>query len=1002
MVRTILLYVLGIIVLGIHSKNTCAQYFGQNKPSYENFNFQLYKTPHFDIYHYLKSDSLISKLAKLSETWYHHHQQILLDTFNVENPMLIYSNHADFQQTNAIHGLISIGTGGVTEGFKKRIVFPLSYSSYQTYHVIGHEMVHAFQYDLLNKYTLSGLATVQNIPLWMIEGMAEYLSIGNYDSQTVLWMRDALIHKNFPTLMEMTYNLKYSPYRFGHAFWSYISNTYGEQYIRKLFLETAEKGVDRAVSDMFYISLDSLSVNFKNALNDQLLKNVNDSVLTVYGDKFITKKNGGSYNLSPSVSPDGKHIIFLSEKDLFSLDLFLADTKSGDTICKLYSSTHHDAIDAINFVETAGTWSPDSRYFAYVAFIKGESALIIFDIKKQKIINEVFLKEMDAISFPAWSPTNKNKIAYTGIKDGQTDLYLYDLNEKTYEKLTSDAFSNFQAKWQPDGKGLFYVTDESCSEQKLTTDKQCNIAYLDLATKTHKVFTTFDGAENLNPLINKNGSEFYFLSDRDGTRNIYCYQLTTDQILQLTFYPTGVTGLTNLSPAMDLSGNSLYYNILNNGEFSIIKTNTEKIKGLSKIVDKTSLDLSSTRITSYSHFLSSVDENIIDNRLAYKASIDSFYTGTIQSKFKLDYIGNTAVGVVASRFGSGFAGSVQTRFSDILGEHVLYSGISINGKIYDFGGLAAYVNQKTRLKKGISISHIPYQTGYYSYDEDGNISYFFRRIFVDKVSLFGYYPINKTHRFELGISGANYSFRTEKIDDYNYYYSYLSQESKVVESPDPFRAFIVDAAWVMDNSTFGLTAPIEGKRLRIGYERYFSDANLNNILIDFRKYFFWKPYSLAFRIYHHGRYGKKNDATYDMYIGYPWYIRGYEGGSIYGNEEDGKISIQQLTGSKIIVSNLEFRIPFSGPGKYAMIKSRSFFSDLALFYDGGIAWDSDSDPSWEFSTSTIEKRIPIMSTGLALRINLFGAFIIEPYYAFPIHQGIVHNGNFGLNLLAGW
>ena len=147
-----------------------AQYFGQNKPSYKQFNFELFKTPHFEIYHYSTSDSLIKTIALKSEQWYSYHQQVLMDTFKVRNPLILYSSHADFQQTNAIHGYIGIGTGGVTEGFKKRIVMPVSYSKLQTNHVLGHEMVHAFQYDLLQKRSVMGISAVQNIPLWMIEG----------------------------------------------------------------------------------------------------------------------------------------------------------------------------------------------------------------------------------------------------------------------------------------------------------------------------------------------------------------------------------------------------------------------------------------------------------------------------------------------------------------------------------------------------------------------------------------------------------------------------------------------------------------------------------------------------------------------------------------------------------------------------------------------------------------------------------------------------------------
>ncbi len=985
-----------------------AQYFGQNKPSYKQFNFELFKTPHFEIYHYSTSDSLIKTIALKSEQWYSYHQQVLMDTFKVRNPLILYSSHADFQQTNAIHGYIGIGTGGVTEGFKKRIVMPVSYSKLQTNHVLGHEMVHAFQYDLLQKRSVMGISAVQNIPLWMIEGMAEYLSVGNTDSHTVLWMRDALIHHKFPTLKELTTDLRYSPYRFGQAFWSYISNTYGEQFVSKLFLETANKGVDKAIADVLYMSMDSLSMVWKESLSKHLLQNINDSTFSIHGDRILSRKNSGKYNLAPSVSPDGNRLIFLSERDLFSLDLYLADAKTGTVLKKLYTSTKSDRIDDINYMETSGTWSPDGKFFAYMAYVKGVSALIIFNVEKGKIVREIKIDEVDAMSYPAWSP-KESIIVFTGLKYGVSDLYLYNLDNDELQNITNDPFCNLQPSWDRAGEEIFYVTDapDPLQERYLTT--QYNIAKLHLNTLKKAVFSTFSGSKNVNPVVGNDASKVFFLSDRDGTRNLYLFDVRKNIIEQLTFYPTGITGITPLAPALNISKNELYYNMLWEGEFSIVRTNINQIQKTAVEVDDRKVDLYTSRLMPYSKYPSIVDQNLTAKIVVLPEEPDSFYTEPVKARFKLDYIGNTSMGVMTSRYGAGMAGSVEARFSDILGDHMLYSGVSINGEIYDFGGQVAYINKKRPLKLGVSVSHIPYQTGYLDFEEDlesgdERLSYYFRRTFIDKLTLFGYYPINKSHRVEAGISAANYSYRTEKVENFNYYYSISNQNRKVVDSPSPFAVGIIDFAYVIDNSKFGLASPIEGKRIRLAYERYLSGIDMNTLLFDFRKYFRLKPYTFALRMYHYGRYGSGSDdyRLYDLYIGYPWYIRGYESGSFFGDESEGKISANQLWGSKAIVSNLEWRIPFSGPKNYAWIKSQIFFSELAIFYDAGIAWDDVSSPVLSFTSNSKSKRIPIMSSGLALRFNLLGAIIVEPYYAFPIHQGEFHNGNFGVNILAGW
>ena len=126
-----------------------AQYFGRNKPDYGSFEFRVTQTPHFEIYHYLDNDSLVNELARSAEEWYAIHQKVLRDTFTTRNPLILYSDHADFQQTGAVSGAIGTGTGGVTESIKNRVIMPVAHTLSQTDHVLGHELVHAFQFHML-------------------------------------------------------------------------------------------------------------------------------------------------------------------------------------------------------------------------------------------------------------------------------------------------------------------------------------------------------------------------------------------------------------------------------------------------------------------------------------------------------------------------------------------------------------------------------------------------------------------------------------------------------------------------------------------------------------------------------------------------------------------------------------------------------------------------------------------------------------------------------------
>ncbi|HEX5624705.1 MAG TPA: hypothetical protein VFX48_01710, partial [Saprospiraceae bacterium] len=219
-------FVLPFILLMLLATDASAQYFGRNKPKYREFDFKLFETPHFSIYYYDLDSTVIRKYASWFENWYAAHSKVLGEKFVERNPVILYNNHGDFQQNTVISGNIDEGTGGVTEGLRNRIVLPVALTNDQSFHVIGHELVHAFQYNMILNGDSTSFESLQNYPLWIIEGLAEYLSKGRQDVHSSMWMRDAVWSDKLPPLNKMD-RPEYFPYRYGQAFWSFFTGMFG-------------------------------------------------------------------------------------------------------------------------------------------------------------------------------------------------------------------------------------------------------------------------------------------------------------------------------------------------------------------------------------------------------------------------------------------------------------------------------------------------------------------------------------------------------------------------------------------------------------------------------------------------------------------------------------------------------------------------------------------------------------------------------------------------------
>ncbi|HWD87261.1 MAG TPA: basic secretory protein-like protein [Mucilaginibacter sp.] len=1028
--------------------NANAQYFGQNKVRYKNLKFKVYRTPHFEIYYYFKNDSLIKRFAQESEVWYTIHQQVFRDTFRKPNPIILYADHPDFQQTTAIDGDIGVGTGGVTEGLKNRVVMPIMETNQTTRHVIGHELVHAFQYHTLLGRDSSNYENLGNMPLWMIEGMAEYLSLGKKDAFTAMWMRDAYLNKNIPTIRDLTMTNKYFPYRYGEAFWSFVGSTYGDTVIVPFFKNTAKYGLEYGIRRTFGYDDKTLSNLWKNAITTAYQPLLKDTVQKPVGKRIIDNKNSGEMNVAPAISPDGKYLAFLSEKDLFTVDLYLADAHTGRVLKKLTSKISNTRIDEFNFIESAGAWSPDSKKFAFSVFSHGRNKMLVVSMPDGSVLNDISMGKAEQFSNLSWSPDGENMV-FQGLSEGQGDLYMYNFKTKQITQLTNDKYSDYQPCFSHDGKKILFTSDRTTYDKSLSQDITFNLAELDLATGKITDIKVFNGANNLDPQYSADGTQVYFLSNRDGFRNMYRYTLSTGKVEQMTDLFTGICGITEYSPAISISNNDdIVYSYYFAQKYFLY--NAKASEFTPKVVDPQALNFDAAMLPPFRSVGVDLINSNLNNFLAYKRiPSDSIKLTPYRPQFKLDYLASSGVGASISQFGAGLSSGVQGVFSDILGHNLVYAGLAVNGQVYDFGGQFVYINQQGRWNFGVSLSHIPYQFANYSYatlnypvNNTTTIpaieeNYDIIRTFEDQLGLFTSYPLSKVNRIEFGTGFSHYYYRVDRYSTvYDTLGNYVNSFHTHVPNSDynaenngfqliPFTIYNVNTALVGDNSYFGVASPLNGFRYRLQAEYDFGTYRFFAPTIDLRKYIRVAPVTFAGRLYMYGRFGGNigaNSGLYPLYLGYPFYIRGYEAQTFYSSSNKtptNNFTIDDLSGQRIAMANFEVRLPFTGPEKLSAIKSRIFFSELNFFCDAGLAWSQGdkiefkTNPTLLKSVQVVDSnnvtetintysKVPAFSTGVSLRVNLFGYFILEPYLAWPINRTDIGKPVFGLGFTPGW
>jgi hypothetical protein len=1008
-------------------KNINAQNFGKNKVQYEHFDFEILTSNNFKVHHYLENEESAKTVAELCELWYKRHQVVFKDTFRTKNPFIVYNNHADFQQNTVIQTLIGTGTHGVTEALRTRVIVPFLESNKETSHVIGHELVHVFQFNILKQEDSLFLGNVQNIPLWMVEGMAEYLSVGRSDLQTSIWMRDAVLQNDIPTLKDMTRNpYKYFPYRYGHAFWVFVTGLWGDAIMKPLFVNTAKYGYERGIKLTLGVTPEKLSQAWERALKETYKPYIAKTNSNIAGEKVFWSENAGRLNIAPSISPNGQHLVFLSDRDVISIDIYMADPQKKEIEKRLTGAVQRPYVDEYMYLGSAGTWSPDNTKYAMSTFIKGRNQLIIVNVETKEFVKKIKINNVPSFSNPSWSPKG-NKIVFSGLVQGQSDLFMYDLDTEETTQLTDDRYSELHPHWSPDGDRIVFIADRG-KETDFNKNQfsSYNICVYDYKSDSVEVIDVFPGADNVNPYFSSDGKSIYFLSNADGFRNLYQYEIESRRTFKLTDYYTGIIGMTELSPAFTMARETgdIVYSVYRKGEYVLYKVNETEF--LRTLVNSNEVDFRPMALPT----LEKPPTNYVAQQLESYGLLDSmiFKEKPYKPEFQLEYIGSSGVGVGVSQFGTAMAGGVNMLFSDMLKRNQIYAALQVNGQIEDIGGAVNYINQSRRFNWGGGFLHFPYRYDdfrYISYDTSLIKTY---RTFIDEVSLFSYYPISKNQRLEGGLGYTHYGVSLE-VD--TIIYTPVGRLVKRDKNPpeedefDPFGVLNSYIAYVGDNSHFGLTSPLKGYRYRFQVKQYFQlnkDINFDDIRFlsvsaDYRKYFYTKPLGFGIRLLHYGRYNvdlADQTLVYPLYIGYNYFMRGYASGSFQNCTGD-CFNINRLAGNKMALMNAEVRLPFTGPKRLAFIGSKFLYSDLVLFFDGGIAWNEGDNIrfNWKINDKWIDEereednnslyRIPVYSAGISLRINLFGMLVLEPYYAYPFQRTGLNRPIFGFGITSsGW
>ena len=871
-----------LILLGGLITPVAAQ-FGQNKVSYAKFKWQVYESPHFDVYYYPETEPFLEDIVSYAESAYLSISRALDHELKFRVPLITYKTHGEFQQTNITMSELPDGVGAFAEPVQYRMVLPIDMPPDELYALIGHELTHIFEYSYFYDGYL-GRALRSRPPTWMMEGLASYLGDDetNLDQMAI---RDAVVNNILPPLQALN-QVTFLTYRYGHAIFDYIEQEHGVEGVRTFLFEFKKVlltgNLSKAIKEAFGYDIDEFNRRFNRYLRQKyfpvlLEKKSPDD----YGTELGTGKLRGVYTFSPALSPSGELVAALGTPGQ-ELDLVVLSVEDGSMVKNLtkgWTNNYRNLTTEVFIGKRDLSWSPTEDRVAVFARRDNNWPLLIFDALSGKKVKDIVIPGVYQNASPAFSPDGR-RVTFEGNRDGIVDLFEVDLETEELRNLTQDEFFDGNPIYAADGKTLLYNRRVG-SHWKLFS--------VDVEDPSKKTQLTFGPYHEIQPSYSQDGKTIYFSSDRGeyGVFNLFSLDLETGDMQQYTDVVGGCFAPVEVGQRGDET--ILVFTAFYRGMFRLyrmsLRAPVETIEMAERLEEP-------------------VEAEPFEPDMRLKTDDEK------KHKYKVKWdIEAPQVGVGVANDGTFLANAAVT-FTDLMGDQRIFIGATSVSQFQSYMG--QYMNLKRRYTWGARV--FDYRDYIVSQASGSRIERSYR---ATGANVFFQFPQSRYYRVDLtaGItdgsflspSGFNPNTGQTTFDNFDNLYLFTSVD------------------YIGDTTRWQSYGPFQGKRFRIGVDygpRIGGDIDgyILQYNLDFRAYKQVTRRSvLAFRIA--GLFG--NGTLQNSYsMGGMNQLRGYD--------------FRIFNGSSIAWSNLEYRFPLIDEMRFpvlALQNIRGFF-----FVDVGTAW----------------------------------------------------------------
>ncbi len=496
--------------------------FGKNRIQYQEFNWMYYRSDRCDVYFYPKGKQIAQYVLKYGSTVIEQMEQKIGGALENKIQFIVYTNYSDFRESNiGLLGDDMYNTGGVSNisGNKVFLYFDKGYKDLDKMMTGGVASV------IIREMLYGGSAfsqvknqTIINVPDWFIGGLLSfYAESWSYELDN--FYRDMIINGKADDITKLKGKESIIA---SHAFWKYVSDKYSDRSVASVVNMTKNiRNFERAVLYSLGTSFDNLYAtcieSYKQGYEIDVVRDapIQDMAIKTKKDRIYTQF---------AVSSSKGHIAYVTNQE-GQEKIWLI--KSGQKKAKRIYKHYHKIETTPDKSYPLLAWNSRGNLLGIIRKEKELLYFITYDVESKELTKKPIIN-MDKVTSFSYSNDGKY-FTFSGIKNGQSDIFVYFLASNSYISITDDIYDDYGPAFYEGSSKIIFSSNRHVDSTEIKNFsgrdvliKPYNLFVFDFINRSKKLFraSNFEFSNQTNPIdIDKNN--FIFLSDESGITNRY-------------------------------------------------------------------------------------------------------------------------------------------------------------------------------------------------------------------------------------------------------------------------------------------------------------------------------------------------------------------------------------------------------------------------------------------------------------------------------------------------